>query len=63
MGLRTYLCYFVSQDRKEDVLGHVNDLGEDAKQIDKIKTYRTNKRQYFYIDWSTIVGLLYVARA
>lgn len=44
MGLGTYLGYFVSQNGKGHVLGHVKDLGEDAKQIDKVRIYRTNAR-------------------
>ncbi|OCL01682.1 Clavaminate synthase-like protein [Glonium stellatum] len=35
MGLGTYLGYFVSQNGRGHVLGHVKDLGEDATQIDK----------------------------
>ena len=63
MGLGTYLGYFVSQNGKGHVLGHVKDLGEDAKQIDKVRIYRTNARQYFHADDSDIVGLLCIARA
>ena len=44
MGLGTYLGYFVSQNGKGHVLGHVTDLGEDAKHIDKVRIYRTNAR-------------------
>lgn len=44
MGLGTYLGYFVSQNGKGHVLGHVKDLGDDAKQIDKVRIYRTNAR-------------------
>ena len=44
MGLGTYLGYFVSQNGKGHVLGHVKDLGEDAKKIDKVRIYRTNAR-------------------
>ena len=44
MGLGTHLGYFVSQNGKGHVLGHVKDLGEDAKQIDKVRIYRTNAR-------------------
>ncbi len=47
MGLGTYLGYFVSQNGKGHVLGHVKDLGDDAKQIDKVRIYRTNAR-YVY---------------
>lgn len=44
MGLGIYLGYFVSQNGKGHVLGHVKDLGDDAKQIDKVRIYRTNAR-------------------
>ena len=35
MGLGTYLGYFVSQNGRGHVLGHVKDVGEDPVQIDK----------------------------
>ncbi|CAF9922510.1 MAG: hypothetical protein ALECFALPRED_002109 [Alectoria fallacina] len=63
MGLGTYLGYFVSQNGKGHVLGHVKDLGDDAKQIDKVRIYRTNARQFFHADDSDLVGLLCIARA
>lgn len=44
MGLGTYLGYFVSQNGKGHVLGHVKDLGDDATKIDKVRIYRTNAR-------------------
>lgn len=44
MGLGTYLGYFVSQNGRGHVLGHVKDLGDDSKQIDKVRIYRTNAR-------------------
>ena len=44
MGLGTYLGYFVSQNGKGHVLGHVKDLGDDAGQTDKVRIYRTNAR-------------------
>ena len=44
MGLGTYLGYFVSQNGKGHVLGHVKDLGEDVTRIDKVRIYRTNAR-------------------
>ena len=47
MGLGTYLGYFVSQNSRGHVLGHVKDLGEDSSQIDKVRIYRTNAR-YVY---------------
>ncbi|KAL3471903.1 hypothetical protein BJX99DRAFT_15229 [Aspergillus californicus] len=63
MGLGTYLGYFVSQNSRGHVLGHVKDLGEDATKIDSVRIYRTNARQYFHADDSDIVGLLCIARA
>ncbi|KAF2851102.1 taurine catabolism dioxygenase-like protein TauD [Plenodomus tracheiphilus IPT5] len=63
MGLGTYLGYFVSQNSRGHVLGHVKDLGEDATQIDKVRIYRTNARQYFHADDADLVGLLCVAKA
>jgi hypothetical protein len=62
-GLGSYLGYPVSQNSKGHILGHVKDLGEDSKQIDKVRIYRTNARQYFHADDADIVGLLCVARA
>ena len=44
MGLGTYLGYFVSQNGRGHVLGHVKDVGEDAQQIDKVRIYRTSAR-------------------
>ncbi|KAF2129859.1 taurine catabolism dioxygenase-like protein TauD [Dothidotthia symphoricarpi CBS 119687] len=63
MGLGTYLGYFVSQNSRGHVLGHVKDLGEDASQIDKVRIYRTNARQFFHADDADLVGLLCVAKA
>ncbi|KAB8267478.1 hypothetical protein BDV30DRAFT_220030 [Aspergillus minisclerotigenes] len=63
MGLGTYLGYFVSQNSRGHVLGHVKDLGEDPTQIDSVRIYRTNARQFFHADDSDIVGLLCIARA
>ncbi|BDD62954.1 hypothetical protein MPDQ_007857 [Monascus purpureus] len=63
MGLGTYLGYFVSQNSRGHVLGHVKDLGEDSKQIDKVRIYRTNARQFFHTDNGDMVGLLCIAKA
>lgn len=63
MGLGTYLGYFVSQNGKGHVLGHVKDLGEDSTQTDKVRIYRTNARQYFHTDGADLVGLLCIARS
>ncbi|KAL2753276.1 hypothetical protein ACRALDRAFT_1035556 [Sodiomyces alcalophilus JCM 7366] len=63
MGLGTYLGYFVSQNGRGHVLGHVKDVGDDATQIDKVRIYRTTARQFFHTDDGDIVGLLCVHRA
>ncbi|WEW58003.1 hypothetical protein PRK78_003470 [Emydomyces testavorans] len=63
MGIGTYLGYFVSQNGKGHVLGHVKDLGEDSGKIDKVRIYRTNARQFFHTDDGDIVGLLCIAKA
>lgn len=44
MGLGTYLGYFISQNGKGHVLGHVKDLGDDPTAIDRVRIYRTNAR-------------------
>lgn len=44
MGLGTYLGYFVSQNGRGHVLGHVKDVGDDPTQIDSVRIYRTNAR-------------------
>ncbi|TGZ78678.1 Clavaminate synthase-like protein [Ascodesmis nigricans] len=63
MGIGTYLGYFVSQNSRGHILGHVKDLGEDSRQIDKVRIYRTNARQFFHCDDSDLVGLLCITRA
>lgn len=63
MGLGTHLGYFVSQNGRGHVLGHVKDLGEDSTQIDRVRIYRTNARQYFHADDADLVGLLCMAKA
>lgn len=63
MGLGAYIGYPVSQNGKGHLLGHVKDLGEDSTQIDKVRIYRTNARQFFHADDSDVVGLLCIARA
>lgn len=52
MGLGTYLGYFVSQNSRGHVLGHVKDLGEDPTQIDSVRIYRTNAR-YFKFQYAS----------
>ncbi|KAL4877879.1 hypothetical protein BJY04DRAFT_121569 [Aspergillus karnatakaensis] len=63
MGLGTYLGYFVSQNGRGHVLGHVKDLGEDPTQTHKVRIYRTNARQYFHTDAGDMVGLLCIAKS
>ncbi|KAL3424842.1 hypothetical protein PVAG01_04123 [Phlyctema vagabunda] len=63
MGLGTYIGYFVSQNGRGHVLGHVKDLGDDPTAIDRVRIYRTNARQFFHADDSDVVGLLCIARA
>jgi len=63
MGLGTYLGYFVSQNGRGHVLGHVKDTGDDASQIDKVRIYRTTARQFFHADDGDLVGLLCLHRA
>lgn len=62
-GLGSYLGLPVSQNSRGHILGHVKDLGEDSTQIDKVRIYRTNARQFFHADPCDIVGLLCLARA
>ncbi|KAI5927883.1 hypothetical protein F4810DRAFT_161420 [Camillea tinctor] len=62
-GIGVHLGYPVSQNAKGHVLGHVQDLGDDSTQIDKVRIYRTNARQFFHADDCDIVGLLCLAKA
>lgn len=63
MGLGTYIGYFVSQNGRGHVLGHVKDVGDDPTQIHTVRIYRTTARQFFHADDSDVVGLLCVHRA
>ncbi|EHA51734.1 taurine catabolism dioxygenase TauD [Pyricularia oryzae 70-15] len=63
MGLGAHLGYFVSQNGRGHVLGHVKDLGEDPTKTDRVRIYRTNARQYFHTDAADLVGLLCIARS
>ncbi|BFZ62119.1 hypothetical protein YB2330_003198 [Saitoella coloradoensis] len=62
-GLGTYIGHAVSQNHKGHILGHVKDLGNDPTQIDKVRIYSTNARQYFHADDSDLVGLLCLEKA
>lgn len=63
MGLGTYFGYFVSQNGKGHVLGHVKDLGENPSETHTVRIYRTNARQFFHTDGADLVGLLCIARS
>lgn len=63
LGLGSHIGHPVSQNGRGHILGHVKDLGEDSSQIDKVRIYRTNARQFFHADDCDVVGLLCLARA
>ncbi|KAH8882328.1 Clavaminate synthase-like protein [Thozetella sp. PMI_491] len=63
MGLGTHLGYFVSQNGRGHVLGHVKDVGDDPTQIHQVRIYRTTARQFFHADDGDFVGLLCLHRA
>lgn len=63
MGLGAYIGYPVSQNGRGHILGHVKDLGDDSTQIDKVRIYRTNARQFFHADDCDVVGLLCIAKS
>lgn len=63
MGLGTHLGYFVSQNGRGHVLGHVKDVGDDPTQTHAVRLYRTRARQSFHADEGDVVGLLCVHRA
>lgn len=62
-GLGAHFGHSVSQNGKGHILGHVKDLGNDPTQIDKVRIYSTNARQFFHVDDSDLVGLLCMHRA
>lgn len=64
MGLGAYLGNVNSQNHKGHTLGHVKDLGNDPTQIDKVRIYSTNARQFFHTDSSGgLVGLCCLHKA
>jgi hypothetical protein len=63
MGLGTHLGYFLSQNGRGHVLGHVKDVGDDPTQIHSVRIYRTAARQFFHTDDGDLVGLLCLHRA
>jgi hypothetical protein len=64
LGIGTYFGYFVSQNGRGHILGHVKNLAEDPNATNApIRVYRTNKRQFFHTDSADLVGLLCMARS
>lgn len=63
LGIGTQIGYVLSQNGKGHVLGHVKDLGNDPTQIDKVRIYSTNARQFFHTDAADAVGLLCLHKA
>ncbi|KAF2716163.1 Clavaminate synthase-like protein [Polychaeton citri CBS 116435] len=63
MGIGTRVGYFLSQNGRGHVLGHVKDLGEDPTQPHKVRIYRTNAKQFYHTDGGDFVGLLCIAKA
>ncbi|KAK5128612.1 hypothetical protein LTR08_004041 [Meristemomyces frigidus] len=63
LGFGAYFGYFVSQNGRGHILGHVKDLGEDPTQKHKVRIYRTNAKQYFHTDGADLVGLLCIAKS
>jgi len=63
MGIGSHIGAFVSQNGKGHALGHVKDLGNDPTQIDRVRIYSTNAKQYFHVDSCDAVGLLCLHRA
>jgi hypothetical protein len=45
MGLGTYLGYFVSQNGRGHVLGHVKDVGDDPTQVSSQRIYHTKSAE------------------
>ena len=61
-GLGAWLGRARSQNAKGHVLGHVRDLGYDARDPN-IRVYQTTERQYYHTDSVDIVGLLCLRKA
>lgn len=61
-GIGAHIGKAVSQNAMGHLLGHVYDLGRDAKQPE-VRVYQTRERQYYHADSCDIVGLLCVRPA
>lgn len=56
-GLGAHLGSARSQNAKRDLLGHVRDVGANARDPN-VRIYQTHERQTFHTDSSDVVGLL-----
>lgn len=56
-GIGTHLGNARSQNAQGHVLGHVRDMGADARDP-KVRIYQTKQRQTFHTDSTDVVGLL-----
>ncbi len=56
-GFGAHLGSARSQNAKGDLLGHVRDVGADARDPN-VRIYQTHERQTFHTDSSDVVGLL-----
>jgi hypothetical protein len=56
-GIGAHLGFARSQNAKGDLLGHVRDVGADARSPN-VRIYQTRERQTFHTDSADVVGLL-----
>jgi Taurine catabolism dioxygenase TauD, TfdA family len=57
-GIGSHLGNARSQNAKGHVLGHIRDLGRDAKKDFNARVYQTRERQTYHTDSCDVVGLL-----
>jgi hypothetical protein len=57
-GIGSHLGNARSQNAKGHVLGHIRDLGRDAKKDFSARVYQTRERQTYHTDSCDVVGLL-----
>lgn len=57
-GLGTHMGRVMSQNARGHVLGHIRDLGKNAKTDPTARVYETAERQTYHTDRCDIVGLL-----
>ena len=61
-GIGTHLGHARSQNAQGHILGHVRDVGADAKDT-KTRIYQTSERQTFHTDSADVVALLCIRDA